>query len=979
MSASMAIRLTPSRLALLLLTTTVAAVAIACGSPNDAKTPIAKTVASAPASTTGPSKPLDENDKPLPLDKRITTGKLENGLTYYVYPHKKPENRASIWLAVNAGAVLEDDDQRGLAHFVEHMAFNGTKRFPKASLVDFIEKIGIRFGADLNAYTSFDETVYQLQVPTDKPELLDKGFTVLRDWAADVTFDPVEVDKERGVVLEEWRLGRGAGMRIFDKTAPIVFAGSKYPERLPIGKPEIIKNASRDTLVRFYKDWYRPDLMAVIAVGDFKSAAEVEQKIKAEFSSLQNPKNERPRTFQKMAMHEKTLVAIETDPELPTTSVTLMSKMPHRPDKSANDYRRNVAERLFNQMLNGRLDEIRRQPNAPFLLASSSSSSLLRPTDVFRQYANVKEDGVQQGFSALLEEVLRVERHGFTQAELDRAKTAMLRNYQQTVKEHDKQDARSLVQEIVRNFLQEEAMAGPEAELALVEKFLPTYTLEEINKLGKTLGAGSKVITVTGPASMTKPTADQMLAIHKTVESKDIRPYDDGDSSAPLMATKPTPGAIVKSKEVSEIGVTELTLKNGVRVILKPTTFKNDEVRMTAFSPGGTSLSKDADYDSAKFAASVVGSGGVGPFDAVKMRKSMSGKLVNVSPSISDLDENLSGTASPSDLETMFQLIHLYFTAPRKDEGAFQSWRAREIEGVKNRRLSPELTFAEEMNKFITQNNPRYQLPTPETYQKVDLEKAFAFYKDRFADAGDFTFVFVGNLDLEKVKPLIEMYLGSLPTKGRKETWKDNKLIYPDGVATKTVTKGTEPKSSVQIMFHGPEKWTRDNENDMRMLGEALTIRFREVLREDMGGVYGVRVGGSIRRRPKQEYTFSVNFGCAPDNVEKLKDAVFAEAKTIQEKGLGDDYIAKIKETRKRSHEINLKENGWWLGQLERAYTYGDDPKLIPDIAPLTEKVTSDRIKAAAKKYINPKIYIFGVLKPEAASSPSAAPPAKTK
>jgi zinc protease len=948
-----------SRLALVAL---LLGIATACGSPGDVKAPSA----APPASTAPSAKAVDENDKPLPLDKRITTGKLENGLTYFILPHKKPENRASIWLAVNAGSVLEDDDQRGLAHFVEHMAFNGTKRFPKTSLVDFIEKTGIRFGADLNAYTSFDETVYQLQVPTDKPELVDKGFTVLRDWAGDVSFEPDEVEKERGVVLEEWRLGRGASMRLFDKTAPIVFAGSKYPERLPIGKPEIIKGATRDAVVRFYKDWYRPDLMAVIAVGDFKSAAEIEQKIKAEFSSLQNPKKERERSAQKMAMHGKTLVAIETDPELPTTSVTLMSKMPHRPEKSINDYRRTVAERLFNQMLNGRLDEIRRQPNSPFLLASSSSSSLLRPTDVFRQYANVKEDGVQQGFSALLEEVLRVERHGFTQTELDRARSALLRNYQQTVKEHEKQDARALVAELVRHFLQEEFVTGPERELELVEKFLPTYTLDEINKLGKTLAAGSKVITVTGPSSMQKPTAEQMLAIDKTVESRDIKPYDDGDSSAPLMATKPAPVPIAKSKTISEIGVTELTLKNGARVILKPTNFRNDEVRVTAFSPGGTSLAKDADFDTARYAADAVNQGGVGPFDAVKLRKAMSGRLVSVSSRIGELDEGFSGVASPADLETLFQMIHLGFTAPRKDDGAFASWKAREVEALKNRRLSPDLAFHEEFTKFSTQNNPRYAPPTPESYQKVDLEKAFAFYKDRFADAGDFTFVFVGNLDVEKIKPLIETYLGSLPSKGRKETWKDNKLVHPDGVVTKTVLKGTEPKASVTITFHGPERWTRDTENDIRMLSEALSIRLREVLREDMGGVYGVRASGSIHRRPKQDYAFNVSFGCAPENVDKLKDAVFAEAKAIQEKGIGDDYIAKVKETRRRTHETNLKENGWWLSQLERAYTFGDDPKLIPEIAPMTEKVSSDRIKAAAKKYLNAKVYMLGVLKPEA-------------
>jgi len=602
---------------------------------------------------------------------------------------------------------------------------------------------------------------------------------------------------------------------------------------------------------------------------------------------------------------------------------------------------------------------------------------LLRPADVFRQFANVKEDGVQAGFSSLLEEVLRVERHGFTKGEFERAKQITLRNSQQTVKEHEKQDARFLVMEIVRNFLQDEAMAGPEAELALVEKFLPSYTLEEINKLGKTLGAGSKVITVTGPASMQKPTADQMLAINKTVESKEIKPYDDGDASAPLMASKPTPVPIAKTKEISEIGVTELTLKNGARVVLKPTTFKNDEVRLYAFSPGGTSLAKDADFDTARYAADAVNQGGIGPFDAVKLRKSMSGKLVSVSSRIGEFDEGFSGSASPTDLETLFQMIHLGFTAPRKDEGAFTSWKAREVEALKNRRLSPEITFAEELTKFSTQNNLRYQPPTPESYQKVDLDKAFAFYKDRFADAGDFTFIFVGNLDLEKIKPLVETYLGSLPSKGRKENWKDNKLVYPDGIAAKTITKGSEPKSSVSITFHGPDKWTRDNDNDIKMLNEALNIRLREVLREDMGGVYGVRVGGSIRRRPKQEYTFNVSFGCAPENIDKLKDAVLAEAKAIQEKGIGDEYIAKIKETRKRSHETNMKENIWWISQLERAYTYGDDPKLIPDIAPMTEKVTSDRIKAAAKKYVNPKVYIFGVLKPETsggAAKPAASP-----
>jgi zinc protease len=953
----------------LLLSSFALVFALGCGSPSEPAAP-----APTPATTTTAQGAVDELDKELPLDARVKKGKLENGLTYYILPHKKPENRAQIWLAVNAGSVLEDEDQLGLAHFVEHMAFNGTKRFPKQAIVDFVEKSGVRFGPDLNAYTSFDETVYMLQVPTDKPEILAKGFQVLRDWADGVTFETEEVEKERGVVLEEWRLGRGAARRLFDKQAPVVFHGSKYPDRLAIGKPEIIKGAPRDTIVRFYKDWYRPDLMAVIAVGDF-AVADIEARIKSEFGSMQVPKKARPRAMQRVPAHDQPLVSIDVDPETTQSSVTIMSKMPHRPEKSARDYRRSLSERLFISMLNARLDEVKRQPNAPFLQAGSAVSTLVRTADAFRVFAMVKDDGVQQGFDALLEEVVRVQRHGFTQTELDRAKSQLFRQFQLTVKERDKQDARAFAQELVRNFLQEEAMAGPEAELAMVERFLPTFTVAEMNELAKKLTAGSRVITVAGPPSMAKPTAEAILAAQKAVETREIKPYDDGDASAPLMAEKPTPGAVVKTTTIAEIGVTEWKLKNGVRVVLKPTNFRNEEVRLAAFSPGGHSLVKDADYDSGRYADQVTAQGGLGTFDAVKLRKALAGKVATVTARIGELDEGLVGTASPEDLETMFQLVHLSFRAPRRDENAFAAWKSREMESVKNRRLSPEATFFDEMLMFQTQNHPRMRPATPETFQKVDLDKALSIYKDRFADAGDFTFVLVGNIDPEKVKPLVETYLGSLPSKGRKESWRDIKVEWPKGVATKTVTKGTEPKSSVVLTFHGPEKWSRDADNDLRMLSEALSMRLREVMREDMGGVYGVSVSGSIRRRPRQEYTLSIRFGCAPENVDKLKDAIFAEVKALQDKGIGDDYIAKIKEQRRRAHEVNLKDNGFWLRELERAYTYGDDPKQIVDITPMLEKVSSDRVRAAAKKYVDTKQYVFGVLKPEAGGASAPAKP----
>lgn len=932
----------------------------ACGSPPPAAAP---TPAPSAAASAAPA-PVDELDRPLPLDARVTRGKLDNGLTYYVLRHQKPEKRAQVWLAVNAGSVLEDEDQRGLAHFVEHMGFNGTKRFPKQQLVDFLEKSGVRFGADLNAYTSFDETVYTLQVPTHDSEVLNRSLSVLRDWADGIVFEPAEVEKERGVVLEEWRLGRGARMRLFDKQAPVLFHRSKYAERLTIGKREVIEKASRDALVRYYRDWYRPDLMAVVAVGDFDPTA-VEARIKSEFASLGAPAKPRPRPVVTLPKHDQTLVSIETDPEMPTTTVAVVSKLPHRPETSARDYRRAVTEQLVDAMLGARLDEIRRKPDAPFLSASSSTSGLLRTADSFRQSATVKEDGVLVGMGALLEETLRVERHGFTKTELERAKSQLLRNFQQAVKERDKRDGGEFAAEVVRHFFEAEAMPGREAELALVEKFLPGIELGELNALVKSLGAGSRVLVVTGPAKMAKPSADALLALHREVASRKIEAYVDAGPSVPLLKDQPARGSVTKTRSIPEIGVTEWTLSNGARVVVKPTDFSNDQVRVSAFSPGGHSLVKDADFDATRFADVVVGQGGLGPFDAVQLRKALSGKLVSVNASIGELEEGLSGRAAPADLETLMQMVHLAFVAPRRDPEAFAAWRVREIESVKNRRLSPEGTFFEEMALFTTQNHPRRRPTTPEVVQKIDLDKALAVYKDRFADASDFTFVFVGNVELERLQPLVETYLGSLPNKKRKETWRDVKVSLPAGVKTKVVKKGTEPKAMVSLTFHGSEKWSRDTENDMRMLGEVLRLRLRQVLREDMGGVYGVQVGGGITRRPRQEYRFGVTFGCAPENVEKLKQAVFDEIAAIQKNGISADYIAKVKEARRRAHETELRDNGYWLRELERAWAFGDDARLIPDIGPTLEKVSSDRVRAAAKKYISTKQYVLGVLTPE--------------
>jgi zinc protease len=959
------------------IATLVLLLAVSCAAQQSQTAPGTATPAQTAAVATAAATPAPQSAPP-PLDARVKHGKLANGLSYFILPHGKPEKRAYFWLAVNAGSTLEDEDQQGLAHFIEHMGFNGTRRFPKQDIVNFVEKAGMRFGAHLNAYTSFDETVYTLQVPTDSPELVDKALEILRDWAGDVTMDPTEIEKERGVVLEEWRLGRGAGRRLFDKQSQVLWRGSKYANRLPIGKPEIIKGAPRDALVRFYKDWYRPDLMAVIAVGDF-SPAEIEQKITKGFADLKNPAQERPRVLADMPKHDETLVTVETDPEMPVTTVGILNKMPHRPERSDADFRRMLAEELYHIMLNARLDEIRRKPDAPYLQAGSGTASMVRASDVFSLQAVAKEGQVEPTLEALLTELRRVETHGFTKTELERAKKAVLRQTKQSSLERDKQDGRSFASELVRYFLEDEAMTGPEAELATAQKFLPTFTAEELSQLAKVwVGGGSRVVTVAGPDKMQKPPAEKLQAIVQAVEKKELKPYDDAVSTAPLLASKPKPGRVVATRTIEELGLTEWKLSNGAKVVVKPTTFRNDEVQLGAFSPGGSSLVKDLDYDNARFAGSIVQQGGFGTFDPVALRKALAGKLVRVSSFVGELEEHVGASSSPEDLQSMFELIYLAFTAPRRDEQAFSAWQKSEIEGVRNRKLSPERVFGEEMQLFLSSNHKRRQPTTPESVEKVSLDRALAIYRDRFREAGDFTFVIVGNLEPAKLQPLVETYLASLPTVRRKEKWKDINVQWPKGGASKTVVKGQEPKSQVLLAFHGKEKWSQEADDDMDILGQVLSIRLREVLREDMGGVYGVGAGGRIDRRPKQEYTFSVSFGCAPDKIDVLESRVREEIAAIQKNGIGDDYLDKIRQARRRSHEIQLKENGFWERELEDAYRYGDDPKRILDIESYLGRVTSDRVKAAAQRYLKASAYVTGKLKPElVAPTPAASAPAK--
>ncbi len=905
--------------------------------------------------------------KPLPVDSKITVGKLDNGLTYYIRENHRPEKRAQLRLVVNAGSILEDDDQQGLAHFTEHMAFNGTEHFAKHQIVDFLESIGMRFGADINAYTNFDETVFMLEVPTDSAEILEKAFTILEDWAHNISFDPNEIDKERGVVIEEWRLGRGASARIRDKQFPILFKNSRYAERLPIGKKDILENANRETFLRFYHDWYRPDLMAVIAVGDFDKAR-IEKLIKRRFASIKPPQHPRSRVFYPVPENDQTLFALATDKEATGSNVNIYYKHDVPEQGTVGDYRKSLIQILYSNMLNNRLNELLQKPKPPFLFGYSGDGRFIRTKNFYFIGASVADNGIERGLDAVLTEAERVKRFGFSQTELERQKKEFLRGMEQAFKERDKTESGSYVAEFTRNYLNDEPIPGIEFEYGMTKMLLPDIKLSEVNRLAQNLiQEKNRVILASAPEKegVTMPSEKELLARFDKVEHAAITPYKDTVSDAPLVSTPPRPGRIVAEKSIDALGVTEWQLSNGAKVVLKPTDFKNDEVLFTAFSPGGHSLVSNRMFISAVAASPIIREGGIGKFNKIDLQKKLAGKLVNVSPWISALQEGLSGRATPQDLTTLFQLIYLEFTAPRKDSTAFLSFRSRINGFIQNRSASPEAAYQDTIQVIMSQHNFRARPWSKEVLNEMNLENAYQIYRDRFADASDFTFFFVGNFNVDEMKPLVATYLGGLPSINRHETWKDPGIHPPKGRIVRTVKRGLAPKSEVSLIFTGPFDWTRDNRFEFRTMVDVLRIKLREVLREDKGGTYGVGVRGSTSKFPREEYSVNISFGCAPERVDELVESVFIQIDSLKNFGTTDTYLNKVKEGALRKHETDLKENRYWLNALRTVYYYQSDPMDILTFDDEIQKQTLKDVQKAAKKYLNVKNYVKVVLVPE--------------
>lgn len=909
-------------------------------------------------------------EEEFPIDPNVRIGTLDNGLRYYIRRNTEPRDRAELYLAVDAGSILEEEDQLGLAHFLEHMLFNGTRRFPNEKLIEFLESTGMRFGPDVNAYTSFDETVYTLTIPTDSAQIVEDAFDVLEDWAAYATLSDSMVQLERGVVIEEWRMSdQNAQGRIRDELIPVILHGSRYADRLPIGEPEIIRNAPPATVRAFYERWYRPDLMAVVAVGDF-DPDRFESLIREHFETLPKPDAPLDRPSFEVPGHQETLYKVITDPEYPYASISIYYKGPAEQVNTVGDYREQLIGRLFNDLINARFDEIERRADAPFLNASVFKGAFVRTSQYFGASARVSEDSILTGISAILTETARVREHGFTETELERQKQEWLRAYRRAFAERENTRSSVFAEEYVRHFLEDEPIPGIELEYEIVQRLLPTISVLDINQLADQLLADANravVAILPEKEGLTPPTEDELRRVVEAVDAKEVEPYVDIVPDQPLVDRTPPPADVIDQRRLETIDVVEVTLENGVRLVMKPTDFKEDEVRMTAFSPGGSSLVDDQEAFEAEMSPHIVSRSGIGSFNRTELEKLLAGRVVSVSPYINELEEGFGATASPEDLETLMQLVYLYFTSPRADQDALASFQNQMRSNLINRAANPIAVWQDSLQAALYGNHIRRRVPTIDMVDALSIDDALQYYRHRFADASDFTFVFAGHFDVDSLTTLAQRYLGNLPAVGRDESWRDVAPDKPERIVRTTVHKGLGEQSAVALVFHGPMKFNREQRHRLRTLSDVLTIMLRRDLREGRGGVYSVGVNASPSGRPDETYTLTISFGCDPQRVEELTQAVFDQIESLKEDGPPADVVATVKEQQRRQRETEMRTNEFWTSVLEFYYSYDEDPMDVLTYYDLIAAVDAEDVQQAARELLAQDRYVHAVLFPEIA------------
>lgn len=908
-------------------------------------------------------------DKEIPIDPTVKIGKLSNGLTYYLKHNEKPKNKAELRLVINAGSMLEDKDQQGLAHFLEHMAFNGTKNFPKNDLIDYLQSLGVEFGADLNAHTGYDETVYKLSVPTDE-KTFDTSLQVLRDWADGIVFSDEEIDNERGIVAEELRARSGAGMRMYYQSIPVITNNSRYAERVPIGKLDVIMNSEYDAMKRFYRDWYRPDLMALVLVGDF-DVNEAENKIKTLFKSIKPVNNPKERIYYKIPENQEPAVTILSDKEAKGVSFSMYIKKEETEVTTLKDYKDVLLQKLYTGMLRQRLSEVVIKPDAPFLSANAGIGNFLANKNSYYLRVNLKEDKINEGIEALLTESERAKQHGFTTSELERYKKYLLNSADIRRKESGKLSSKQFyVKKYINHFTDKEPIPSDAFIYEFYKDILPTIKVEEVNKISKAWVRKDNiaiVINAIEKEALILPSKKTVVEILNNTRLKNIAPYEDKLGSIKLISVKPKPGKIESEVYNSVIDVTTWQLANGITVMAKPTKFQNDLISMSGFRPGGSSVAPDSLYVSARSAGRIIGLSGINNISNIDLQRLNMGKTVRVTPYINYYDDLFSGSSSSKDAERMLQMVNLYFTNPNKDEDVFNANKEKLKSMSKDQNSSPGSFFVNRIGEIMTQNHLRAIPLTEEQIEnELNLDEMYNFYKDHFSSANGFTFIFVGSFEIDTLKKHVTQYLGSLPSNlNEKSTWKDTGLRYANGVIKETVVKGLDNKSQVDMRFTNAFDFSLKKKEKLTLLAKLLKIKLTEEMREKMSGVYGVRVSGFASDRPYDWYRMSVQFTCDPENIEKLKNKVLEEINKIKENGASEVDINKIKEAELANAKDYLEYNSYWSSKLKTAHEYGLNPESILDYETRINEIDSDMFKDAANTYFDMDNYAEFILLPE--------------
>lgn len=908
----------------------------------------------------------------IPQDPKIKTGRLANGLKYYIRQNKKPEQKVELRLVVNVGSILEDNDQQGLAHMSEHMAFNGTKNFKKNDIVGFLQSIGVQFGADLNANTSFDETIYILPVPLDKPTNLEKGFQIIEDWAHQVSDLDEDVNDERNVILEESRMGKGADDRMSRKLYPYIFAGSRYADRLPIGLDTLIQNFKPDVIRRFYHDWYRPDLMAVIVVGDV-DPAKAEEMVKKHFTSIQDPVNERIRAYADVKPFTKNEALVVTDKE--ATSYNLSINYSAFPDKQATTvggYKNDIVKNIFVTLLNQRLRELTQKENPPFVYAGVGFGSEARGYDQFGAQAGVGTGDANKALAALIEEIERAKRFGFTQTELDRAKLNMMSFMEKQFNERDKTESSSYADEYIRNFLTNEPIPGIAVEHQYYKDLLPQITLEDINNAAKALQKTPNFfLSMTGPepaANITLPTADALLTTASaTTARQDIKPYEESAVAVKLLDKLPKPGKIIRETVDPILGTKEWFLSNGTTVTVKKTDFKNDEIRLGARRKGGISNYGAADRINAQYATTVASVMGFGHFSPIDLQKALAGKTISAGAALSGTTDGFSGSSTVKDVETMFQLLYLKATETRIDTSLFKSFIQKSKAQAAFAMADPETSFVDTLYKTMYGNNPLAPIavPKPEYYDKIDMQRAVNIYKERFGDANEMNFAIVGSIDESKLKLLVEQYIGALPATNKVFNYKDNGLRTVKGKINLNVNKGQAEKSLILQMYSGEIPYSEELDLKANAITEVLNIRIIEELREKIQGIYSGSMEGGLQKLPYPHYQFFVELPCGPAKVDTLLIAMNAEINKLKNEGPSKTNLEKVKQQWLEQNKTAMKENGTWLTEILETKFPGSNVDRFLHYPKYVGALTAKEVQDAAKLLLNGQNLITAILRPE--------------